>query len=154
MDRERTYALIIWAGAPKTLDYNGLRKRPFWQLYERLVHHVHEMDRILHWREALLRIKASAQGYPTGAVDIRAVEGLEIEALKCGREVAKLLIPWVDWPEIESAEQKTRRELEHESGGLIEAWFATFEPENLKQYQEARAQRLAQRMKPHAQPVH
>lgn len=150
MDRERTYALIIRVGAPSYLDYRETRKYPFWRLREAVMFHLQEETRLLQWRQSVAGLKNTAQGYPQDGFNLKATEALELEAMKAAREVGVLLLPWSEWPEVESAKDRAERELYAESGELIEAWIATFEPDNLEQHREARAQKLAQRVQSNA----
>ena len=105
---------------------------------------------MLQWRECKVLLKSTAQGYPQDGFNLKATESLELEAMQAARAVGVNLLPWFTWPEVESAKARAERELYQESGELIEAWIATFEPENLQQYRDERAQKIAQRAQVHA----
>lgn len=150
MDGERTYALIVRAGAPQHLDYRNRHSQPFWRLRERLVFRVLEEERLIRWRECVSNLRSAAQGYPPEGLNFKATEALELEALKAAREVGALSMPWLEWPEVESAEERAKKELFGESGGLIEAWIARFEPDNLQSFRDQRAQLISQRAQANA----
>jgi hypothetical protein len=150
LDRERSYALIVRVGAPSRIDYRGTRKQPFWRLREAITFRVFEEERLARWRECVVTLKSAAQGYPQDGFNLKATEALELEAMNAARGAGEALLPWLEWPEVESARAKAERELEQEGGGLIEAWIARFEPENLQKYQDRRAQRIAQRAQANA----
>lgn len=135
MDRDRELALLVRIGTPEKLNYEGLRRRPFWRLRELLCCHLYER-RIY---SDVLRVRADqaigVQGFPPKEMNTDAFQSVVDAAEERVSFYLQSVLPWVDEDSLNS-KRIAKRRLLGESADLIEAWIARFEPENLAAYRE------------------
>lgn len=127
---------MLKLGIPGHLNYAGLKKQPFWQLKERFALRKLESGLQQEAAKAIFWKNACSQGYPTRGVDVEFAKTLAKDAASACRRYVISLMPWAE-ASLEQSEEDKKQELLGGSAGMIEAWIAYFEPENLPAYREA-----------------
>lgn len=135
MAGDRELVQLAQLGIPATLNYEGLRKKPFWRLREKLALDLLTIRQESEIVRGMLIQSSGAQGYPGENTNVEVATSSYKRAFNDARRYACTIQPWKKFEDFMSEKEQKERLL-GESADMIEAWIARFEPENLEAYRE------------------